>query len=267
MNQKAQFVFGAMCALICALSMPNGAFGQALPDGKGKAEFVQICTACHGTDLSTRARKTPDEWRKTVNDMVDRGADGSKTDVDNIVLYLSTNFGPDKSAPTAATQSTTPSTTSASTLGGPAVLNSTEIEHVKRLITENGCLTCHRIEEQGAYTGPTLNGLGNRRTTDEIRTAIVSPQPTLDPSNDLVRLTTADGKTLTGRILSQDDHSVRVMDASGEVATYSKQELRQFTIVDTDPMLSYEGKITGEDLDDLVRYLGSLPSVGKSDHK
>jgi hypothetical protein len=53
---------------------------------------------------------------------------------------------------------------------------------------------------------------------------------------------------------------VQVIDASGEVATYSKPELRQFTIIDTDPMPSFEGKITGENLDGLIRYLGSLPS-------
>jgi putative heme-binding domain-containing protein len=138
-------------------------------------------------------------------------------------------------------------------------LDPSEVERVKRLITQNGCLACHRIEKEGAYTGPTLNGLGSRRSTDQIRAAIVSPSPTLDPSNSLVRLTTADGKTLVGRILSQDDHYVQVIDASGEFATYSKPELRQFTTIDTDPMPSFEGKITGENLDGLIRYLGSLP--------
>jgi len=32
-------------------------------------------------------------------------------------------------------------------------------------------------------------------------------------------------------------------------------------------MPSYERKITGEDLDDLIRYLGSLPSVGENVNK
>jgi putative heme-binding domain-containing protein len=264
MNQRFKLVLGTMCALFFWLCISNAAFGQALPDGKGKAEFIHNCTACHRADMVTNVRKTPEEWRKTVDDMAARGTDGSKEDIDNVFLYLSTNFGLDKSAPVAATQSTAPSSTSA----GSAPLNSSEIEQAKRVITESSCLACHRIQEQGAYTGPTLNGVGGRRTPDEIRTAIVSPQPTLDPSNDLVRLTTADGKTLTGRILSQDDHDVRVIDASGEVATYSKNpELRQFTIINTDPMPSYEGKITGENLDDLVRYLGSLPSVDESEHK
>jgi putative heme-binding domain-containing protein len=263
MNQKSKLVFGAMCTLFCGLCISNEAFGQTLPDGKGKVEFVHNCTACHRADMVTRVKKTPDDWRKSVDEMAARGTDGSKEDLDNVVLYLDTNFGTDKSDSPAATQSTAPSSPS----GEPAVLNSSEMDRVKRLITESGCLKCHRVEKQGAYTGPTLNGLGARRSANEIRTAIVSPRHTLNPGHSLVQLTTSDGKKLTGRILSQDDHSVRVMDASGEVATYSRSELLQFTIVDTNPMPSFEGKITGENLDGLVRYLGSLPSLDETVQK
>jgi putative heme-binding domain-containing protein len=263
MDQKSKLVFGTMFALFCGLCISNKAFGQALPDGKGKVEFIHNCTACHRADLVTRIPKTSDEWRKSVDEMAARGTDGSKEDLDNVVLYLVTNYGTEKSGSAAATQSIAPS----STLGGAAVLNSPEIERVKHVITENGCLTCHRIENRGAYTGPALNGLGAQRSSNEIRTAIVSPRHTLNPGNSLVQLTTSDGKKLTGRILSQDDHNVRVIDASGEIATYSKAELLQFTIVDTNPISSFEGKITGEDLDDLVRYLGSLPSVDESVQK
>jgi putative heme-binding domain-containing protein len=195
--------------------------------------------------------------------MAARGSDGSKEDIDKVVLYLDKYFATDNSGSAATTQSTAPSSTPV----GSAALNSSEIEHAKRVITENGCLTCHRVEKRGAYIGPTLNGIGGRRTTDEIRTALVRPHPTVDPTNNLIRLTTADGKTIVGRILSQDDHDVRVIDASGEVATYSKSGLRQFTIVDTNPVVLYEGKIAGEDLDDLVRYLGSLPSVDENVQK
>ncbi len=263
MDRKLQIVCGAMRALFCGLCLASAASAQNLPDSAGKAEFVHNCLDCHSAGMVLRAKKTPDEWRKTVDDMAARGSDGSKEDIDKVVLYLDKYFATDKSGAATASQSTT----SSSATGGPAVLNSSEIERAKSIITANGCLACHRIEKQGAYTGPTLNGLGGRRTTDEIRAAVVRPHPTLDPNNDLIRLTTADGKTFVGRVLSQNDHEVRVINASGEVATYSKPELRQFTIIDTNPMASYEGKITGENLDLLSRYLGSLPSVDETVQK
>jgi putative heme-binding domain-containing protein len=263
MDQKLKVLLGFLCASMCFLSLSKEAHGQALPDGKGKAEFVHNCTACHRASMVTRVKKTPAEWRKSVDEMAARGTDGSKEDLNNAYLYLVTNYAADKPSPTAAA----PSTAASSTAYSPAGLSSSEIEHVKQLIAGNGCLICHRIEQQGAYTGPTLNGIGAQRTAAEIRTALVSPHPTLEPGNNLASLTTADGKTLVGRILSQDDRQVRVVNASGEASTYLKSELSQFTVINTNPMPSYEKRITGEDLDGLVRYLDSLPSVDESLHK
>jgi putative heme-binding domain-containing protein len=260
MDQKFKIALAAMCAFWCVLCLSRQAVAQALPDGKGKAEFVHNCTACHRADMVTRVKKTPDEWKKSVFEMASRGTDGTKEDLDNVVLYLDTFYASDKPAPAAVAPSTTPSPAS-----GNSSLNSSppssKSGHVKQVIAENGCLTCHRIEQQGGYTGPTLNGLGARRTAGEIRRAIVSPSPSVGASNNLIRLTTADGKTLTGRILSEDDHQVRIIDASGEIATYAKPGLQRFTIINTNPMPSYERRIMGEDLDGLVRYLGSLPPL------
>jgi putative heme-binding domain-containing protein len=261
MNQKFKLVLGTMCALWCGLCLSNTALGQNLPDGKGKAEFISNCTECHRADMVTDAKKTKAQWRKSVDDMAARGSDGTKEDIDNVYLYMATYFATDKSTPATAAPSTTPPSSAT------APLSSSEIDRAKSLITQNACLGCHRIQGQGEYAAPALNGVGARRTPDQIRAAILNPKPTLDPGNDLVRLTTADGKTLTGRLLSRDDNSVRVIDMSGQVATYSKQGLRQFTIIDTNPMPSYEGKITGEDLDNLIRYLGSLPSLDERAQK
>jgi putative heme-binding domain-containing protein len=266
MDQKFRVAFGAVLALVCGLWLSNQAFGETLPDGKGKAEFIHNCTACHRADMVTRVKKTPDEWRKSVDDMAARGTDGTKEDLDNVVLYLDTYYAADKPSPAATAASAAPSSNSASPASSneSTVTDSAEIERVKRLISGNACLACHRIEQQGSYLGPSLNGLGARRTAAEIRAAIVSPQPTLDPKNNMVRFTTADGTVISGRILSQDDRSVRVIDASGKVADYSKRGLQQFTVVTTNPMPSYQGKIAGEDLDRLVRYLDSLQAVDEN---
>jgi putative heme-binding domain-containing protein len=260
MDQKFKVTFGAIFAFLCGLCLSMEALAQALPDGKGKAEFVHNCTACHRADMVTRVKKTPDEWEKSVFEMASRGTDGTKEDLDNVVLYLDTFYALDKPAPAAVTPSTAPASTSGNSSLSPPPPSS-QSGRMKQVIAENDCLTCHRIEQQGAYTGPTLNGMGARRTGGEIRRAIVTPSPTVGASNSLIRLTTADGKTLTGRILSQDDHQVQVIDASGKVATYLKPGLQAFTIINANPMPSYERRIMGEDLDGLVRYLSSLPAV------
>ena len=208
MDQKIKLVFGTACTFLCGLSLSSQAFGQALPDGKGKAEFIHNCTACHRADMVTAVKKTPEDWRKSVDEMAARGTDGTKEDLDNVVLYLDKYYALDKPVPADAKQATTPPSIS----GGPATLNPSDIERVKRVIAENSCLTCHRIEQQGPYTGPSLNGVGTRHTADEIRAAINNHHPTSSPGS-------------------------------------------------TTPTPSYEGKITGKDLDDLVRYLFLLPPL------
>jgi putative heme-binding domain-containing protein len=260
MDQKFKVALGVVFAFLCGLCLSIEALGQALPDGKGKTEFVHNCTACHRADMVTRVKKTPDDWKKSVFEMASRGTDGTKEDLDNVVLYLDTFYALDKPAAAEGTPSTAPA--SASSNSSPASPPpASQSGPIKQLIDKNGCLTCHRIEQQGAYTGPTLNGIGTRRTAGEIRRAIVTPSPTVSASNILVRLTTADGMTLTGRILSQDNQQVQVIDASGKVATYLKPGLQAFTLIDANPMPPYERRIMGEDLDELVRYLSSLPAV------
>jgi putative heme-binding domain-containing protein len=276
MDQKFKVALGAlrvsMCALLCGVCLccTPLVFGeppaQPLPDGKGKAEFVHNCTACHRADMVTRVKKTPEDWKKSVFEMASRGTDGTKEDLDNVVLYLDTFYAKDHSAPAAAAPPATPTSAPSSTSGNSSP-SSSDSEHVKQLIAANLCLTCHRIEQQGAYIGPSLNGVSSRLTDGQIRTAIVTPPPTLAASDNLVQLTTADGKKFTGHILSQDDQEVRVMAASGEVATYVKSELQQFTVIDTNPMPSYGRRITADDVNGLVRYLGSLPPVDEGVHK
>jgi mono/diheme cytochrome c family protein len=205
MNLKLLAMLGVASAFPLGLCTSHQAFGQTLPDGKGKAEFVHNCTACHGADMVTAVKKTPEDWRKSVDEMAARGTDGTKEDLDNVVLYLDTYFAKKPDQPEAK-QSTAPSATS----NAPAKQSPSDVERVKRIIAENGCLTCHRIEQEGGSTGPSLNGIGKRRTADEIRAAIVTHRTTAGSGN-------------------------------------------------TNPGPSYEKKITGDNLDSLVRYLASPP--------
>jgi glucose/arabinose dehydrogenase len=81
-------------------------------------------------------------------------------------LFRLTPLGMAVSAPVAQPATPAPS--------GP-VTQDGSIERVKSVIADNQCLTCHRIGRDGGDVAPSLNGLGTRRTPDQIRAAIVSP--------------------------------------------------------------------------------------------
>jgi len=109
MDQKLKGMLGAAFALLCALSFSSPARGQLkLPEDRGKEEFVHNCTACHRAELVVAARKTPEDWRKSVDEMASRGTDGTKEDLDNVYIYLVKYWALDESAPHPATPPSTP---------------------------------------------------------------------------------------------------------------------------------------------------------------
>jgi cytochrome c5 len=71
-----------------------------LPDGDGKAIATENCQACHKLTNLTKAHKNLDDWKDTVQLMIDRGANVPADKVDILVQYLAKNFGPkDAAAP------------------------------------------------------------------------------------------------------------------------------------------------------------------------
>lgn len=83
-----------------APAKPAAAAPVVLPDGDGKTIAEENCQACHKLTNLTKAHKSLDDWKDTVQTMMDRGANVPADKVDTLVQYLAKNFGPkDSSAP------------------------------------------------------------------------------------------------------------------------------------------------------------------------
>jgi putative heme-binding domain-containing protein len=251
---KRSIMFGAIAcfAAVCT------AHAQDLPAGSGKADFQRICSGCHSIDRATSQRMTRTEWAAVVSDMVARGAQGSSAELDNVVGYLSANFGKGNSAaPVVTAHPGTPQM-----VAEEAPLSNEEISRAHKLIEENGCLSCHRVGETGSYIGPDLNGVGAGRSPEQLRASLVSPNKEVLPENRTVRLVTSDGTTVTGRLLNQDGFTVQLIDSSSQLRSLERSSLRAVTIVTTNPMPSYADRLSPRDLSGLVRYLSSLKGEG-----
>ena len=74
-----------------------------LPEGDGKAIATENCQACHKLTNLTKAHKSLDDWKDTVQTMIDRGANVPADKVDTLVKYLAKNFGPADSPAPAST--------------------------------------------------------------------------------------------------------------------------------------------------------------------
>jgi competence protein ComEA len=92
-------VFAAtLSALLFALTSveaarPRAAEPSELPPGPGRDTLIRVCSDCHGVDLFEGQRRTRDQWREVVEDMVSRGANSSDDDTKTIVNYLATAMG------------------------------------------------------------------------------------------------------------------------------------------------------------------------------
>ena len=128
----------------------------------------------------------------------------------------------------------------------------------KALVESTGCFDCHRIADRGSRVGPNLSTIGGRRTPVRLRQALVAPDEEVIADNRFVRIVTKDGTTITGRLLNQDAISVQLMNPKEELKTYLRTNIREYTIVDTGLMPSVQGKLTDQQVADIVTYLSSL---------
>ena len=81
--------------LFLFLAFAGDESGKLLPDGPGKDAVAKVCTQCHDTANIRKLRLAKDRWSEKIDDMVDRGAQGSDEEMMAVLDYLSKNFGPD----------------------------------------------------------------------------------------------------------------------------------------------------------------------------
>jgi len=79
----------------------KGDKGNDLPEGKGKDKVANVCTQCHGLEAIVNSKRTLQEWRDLVNDMVSNGASLTDEEVELVAQYLAKNFSPSSAAASA----------------------------------------------------------------------------------------------------------------------------------------------------------------------
>ncbi len=65
-----------------------------LPEGDGKPIATEFCQDCHKLTNLASAHKSLDDWKDTVQMMMDRGSRLPPDKVDTLVQYLAKNFAP-----------------------------------------------------------------------------------------------------------------------------------------------------------------------------
>jgi quinoprotein glucose dehydrogenase len=144
--------------------------------------------------------------------------------------------------------------------------------------TKGNCLSCHRVNGNGSPVGPDLSEEGIARpvggpgpgllgtsagNVKGLETSILDPDAEIAIANRSVRVTSKDGTTITGRLLNQDNFTVQLIDSQGKLRSFMKSDLRESTVLSKSPMPSYKGKLSDQEVADLVAYLLTLKGAGK----
>lgn len=148
-----------------AMSSASGQKGDAaaLPEGAGRGLMLQACVQCHDFKSIVSQRKTADAWRRTINEMIWRGAPLMADESAILTDYLAAAFGPD-SSPSRPSSSKIAAKTPAS--------KAEENQWAKYLPAGEGrslvlqaCVQCHDLKTVVAHRAPAA---GWRRSVNEM---------------------------------------------------------------------------------------------------
>jgi putative heme-binding domain-containing protein len=120
------------------------------------------------------------------------------------------------------------------------------------------CGTCHRVRGRGPRAAPDLSDIGLARTPAALQRTLLDPTSGLMPINRPVRIVTRDGRTITGRRLNEDTYTVQLMTDAEQLLSLAKSDLRSYVVETTSKMPSYSGKLTADEIADLIAYLLTL---------
>jgi putative heme-binding domain-containing protein len=220
----------------------------------GAQIFAQQCTACHGTsgDLIPGVNFRAGIFKRVVSDndlraTITTGVPGTEmrpfafgaSELTGIVSYLRNMNSFDAKG---------------SVIGnagrGQALFQGA-----------GNCASCHAINGKGTRVAPDLGDIGALRTADLLHRKLIDPAGNLLPVNRSVRAVTKDGKTISGRRLNEDTYTVQLIDEQEHLVSFTKADLREFTVLKTTSMPSYKDKFSAQELADVEAYLLSLRGV------
>ncbi len=123
------------------------------------------------------------------------------------------------------------------------------------------CLSCHRVAGRGSRAAPDLTDIGAVRSAGALERSLLDPTGSMLPVNRPVRAVTRDGRELSGRRLNEDTFTVQLIDQNERLVSLEKADLREYTVLTTSPMPSYDDELSEQELSDLLAYLLSLKGV------
>jgi putative heme-binding domain-containing protein len=246
-------LFGTVMASPAAAQLHVGEYDPADVQ-RGSLLFSTRCTTCHGNggDQVPGVALLSGRFRRAVSDedlagIIRNGLPGtgmppgnySGAELTSLVAYL-------RSTGTAVT----------------AVARGDALKGKTLFQGKAECVRCHRVQGVGGFRGPNLSEIGASRSEQSLLQSLVAPSAEVIPLNQEIRAVTRTGRTIVGRRMNEDTHSVQlILEEQGLLVSVLKTDLKEMTVSRTSPMPAVGDSLTADELADLLAYLRSLKPI------
>ncbi|HCN76748.1 MAG TPA: dehydrogenase [Verrucomicrobiales bacterium] len=127
------------------------------------------------------------------------------------------------------------------------------------MFMQAGCVACHRVKGQFIDFGPDLTQIGAKLSQDGLFTAILYPSAAIEHSYVGLTVTTKDGQTVVGYVVSETDAELTLRMAGGASTTVKKVNVvKKEELKDSLMPPGLVGAIGPQGLADLVAWMMTL---------
>ena len=121
------------------------------------------------------------------------------------------------------------------------------------------CSSCHMYQGHGGRLGPDLSRIGEARTARQLQAAMAQPHREQLRGFETVEVRLRDGSQIRGVLKNQDTFSMQVMDQGEKLHMLAKKDAASVRL--TGKSLMPEGSVAGAQLEDVIAFLKTAPSV------
>lgn len=140
-------------------------------------------------------------------------------------------------------------------------LTNRNIANGKNMFNAAMCSSCHSFKGEGGQIGPDLTQIGTRFSNKDILESIIDPNKTISDQYAATTFYLKDGKTIMGRLISQDDEKYSVSQnpfAPQMIREIPKKDVSRTKVSDISIMMpGMINSLNADELRDLMAFLKS----------
>jgi hypothetical protein len=135
----------------------------------------------------------------------------------------------------------------------PLAREAGDVARGREVFTAN-CAVCHTFNGEGKSVGPDLTGISARERSD-ILMEVLDPNRSVEANYRAWTVNTKDGETYTGRLESETQTTVEILDTTAQKHVFQRKDITSLTVSPNSIMPTGFESLPPDDLKALLEYL------------